>query len=122
MIKETQGFLLAYELSDTHLKLKFMRFFTLAWVCIKNIDTMRSASSFAFGEWMMDILLRPFSHWIWPCSNHGRAPHPYLVVTKKNRKILMRLGSGFHYRLRTSIGESRIPGGAQEGQRASQFD
>ena len=108
MESQYQSFIFSYQITDTHLKFKLFRIVTLGWVKLVNISALRGANTFSIWEWVGDLVMRPFKHWFWPTTSTAKDAHPFVIKTKNNKKILVRLGAGYHYKLRTAINEARI--------------
>ncbi len=105
--KKYQAFILAYELSDSFLKLKLCRLITLARVPLGDVDYLRVGT-------MSELFTGRRGHrrwWkcrIWFCSLppvSRRLVPRYLLVTRRGRRhIFLRLEPFFHYLLRSAIG------------------
>ena len=103
---QTQGFFLAFRLTDRRLSLKLFRIIPLSWVRLEDITYLRVASIEEFlTSWKKGV-----SAEFWPAfiTGYNRRMAPVYMLNvehkKKRRKIYLRLKSGFHYRLRTTIG------------------
>lgn len=104
------GFVFAYEISDTHFSLKLFRLIPLGRVRLDDMRYIRQRSSSDLQDFFSDLLLRPFKSWYWPhtlIQNGGLRSTPYIIRTRKNRNIFVRLKVGYHYRLRAAMGEAR---------------
>lgn len=106
-LKKYQAFFLAYELSDSFLKLKLCRLITLARVRLGDVDYLRVGT-------MSELFTgrRGSRRWwkcrIWFCSIppvSRRLVPRYLLATRRGRRqIFLRLEPFFHYLLRSAIG------------------
>ena len=110
--KAFQGYLLSYELSNDFLKLRLLRCLTLSRIRIERIQCMMSSK----GDAGLNRPIRTLSYLLrrrfWPVVNFPvprRQTYPYALVTNKNRRILLALNPGFHYRLRMAISEKHTP-------------
>jgi len=105
---QTQGFFLAFRLSDKRLTLKLFRLIPLSWVRLEDVTYLRVSDMEEYlTSWKKGVRAE-----FWPAVitgyNRRMAPVYMLNVQGKHRrrKIYLRLKSGFHYRLRTTIGRT----------------
>lgn len=110
--KAFQGYLLSYELSNDFLKLRLLRCLTLSRIRLERIQCMMSSK----GDAGLNCPIRTLTHLLrrqfWPVVNFPvpkRQTYPYALVTNRNRRILLALNPGFHYRLRMAISEKHSP-------------
>lgn len=104
------GFVFSYEISGTHFSLKLFRLIPLGRVRLDDMRYIRQRSDSDLRTLFSDFFRRPFRSWYWPhtlVQNGGLRSSPYIIRTRNNRNIFVRLKVGYHYRLRAAMGEAR---------------
>ncbi len=102
-----QGIFLSTVLSDEWLMLKILRIIPISWVRVSDIEYLRISS---FRE-HVSSLRHGINSQYWPSYIRGyrrkTAPVYMLQVKGDERRIFIRVKSGFHYRLRTAINREK---------------
>jgi len=100
------GWFFAYALTRQHLSLQLFRLIPLARVRLENIVYIRRRGA----EDVNALWRHPFRYRYWPhpLDGYGRfRSHAYVAKCRSGARIYLRLKTGFHYHLRTFVGDCR---------------
>lgn len=105
-----EGFLIAYEITETHFRLRLLRLIPLARIRLDEIQYIRQRSGEGMGGLLAEVIRHPFHSLYWPHPLFGfsRAESTaYVIRMTSGRRVFVRLRTGFHYRLRAAMGRAR---------------
>lgn len=108
--REVEGFVFAYVIQRGTFRLKFLRLLPLARIRLNEIRYIRARSSNGVGGLISEWLSRGGRCVYWPHSQFFRSSDhnfAYVIGMQSGVRIFVRLGTGFHYKLRAAMGRAR---------------
>lgn len=108
--RETEGFVFAYVIQRGTFQLKLFRFLPLARIRLDEVRYIRARSSNGVGGLLSELFSRGGRCVYWPHSQFFRSSDhnfAYVIGMQSGIRVFVRLGTGFHYKLRAAMGRAR---------------
>jgi hypothetical protein len=108
--KEPEGGVFAYVIQRGTFQLKFLRLLPLARIRLDEVRYIRARSSNGVGGLIAELFSRGGRCVYWPHSQFFRSSDhnfAYVIGMQSGVRVFVRLGTGFHYKLRAAMGRAR---------------
>lgn len=111
MRHDSEGFVFAYVIRRDWFQLTLFRLIPLVRIRLRDIRYIRARSGDSFIGLISEVVSARGRCVYWPhpffilSSTHNFA---YVIGLESGKRVFVRLGTGFHYKLRAAMGRARI--------------